>query len=158
MIEQYLQAMVDGLEQKKIILDKLILLTQTQQSIVSEEQVDWDAFDANVDEKAELIEKLSKQDEGFNAVFERIKPELENNKEKYASYITSLKKGIADVTEKSTSLMALEQRTKAKVESVFGLEKQKIQRSKVSSKAASNYYANMNKINYIDPQLMDQKK
>ena len=91
MIEQYLQAMVDGLEQKKIILDKLILLTQTQQSIVSEEQVDWDAFDANVDEKAELIEKLSKQDEGFNAVFERIKPELENNKEKYASYIISLK-------------------------------------------------------------------
>ena len=158
MIQQYLQAMIDGLEQKKTILDKLISLTKAQQALVDAAKIDWDSFDKIVDDKAELIDTLSKADDGFTAVFERIKPELEANKKQYADYIEKLKKGIGEVTEKSTSLMALEQRTKAKVENTFFNEKQKVQKNKVSSKVASSYYANMNRINYIDPQLMDKKK
>lgn len=158
MTEKYLQSLVDGLNQKIEILDKLTEFTEEQQRIVGEPSIDWDAFDKTIDDKDELIQKLTKVDEGFQAVYDRIKDEVTANKDKYKDFILILKKQIQLVTEKSTSLMALEQRTKAKVTSGFGAQRQQIRSSKESSKVASSYYNNMNRMNYIDPQLMDTKK
>ena len=157
-MEQYLKSLIEGLKAKENMLDELLKLSEKQQEIVSEEKIDWDDFDAKIDEKAEIIDKLNDTDEGFNTVFDRIKDDLMAEKSKYASYIEELKKGIATVTEKSNSLMALEQRTKQKVESAFSRQRKAYNSSKTSSKVADNYYKAMNRINYIDPQLMDRKK
>ena len=158
MTEQYLQSLVDGLDIKCKLLDELTEYTNKQQQIVAEPNIDWEEFDRTVDKKAELIEKLDQNDNGFQAVFDRIKDEVKLNKEKYKSYIEKLQSGILRATEKSTALLALEQRTKAKVEQSFSREKSRIQQSRSKSKAVNNYYNNMNRINFIDPQLMDQKK
>lgn len=158
MTEKYLQSLIDGLNQKITILDKLTEFTEKQQRIVGEPSIDWDAFDKTIDEKDELIQKLVVVDEGFQAVYDRIKDEVGANKDKYKEYILILKQQVQLVTEKSTSLMALEQRTKAKVSSGFGAQRQQIRSNKESSKVASNYYNTMNRMNFIDPQLMDWKK
>jgi len=158
MTEKYLQSLIDGLNQKVSILDKLTEFTNEQQRIVCEVVVDWDAFDKTIDDKDELIQKLTVIDEGFQAVYDRIKDEVAANKDKYKDYILILKQQVQLVTEKSTSLIALEQRTKAKVSSGFGTQRQQIRSNKESSKVASSYYNTMNRMNYIDPQLMDWKK
>jgi len=158
MTEKYLQSLIDGLNQKITILDKLSEFTEEQQRIVGEAAIDWEAFDRTIDDKDELLQKLATIDEGFQAVYDRIKGEVSANKDKYKEYILILKQQIQLVTEKSTSLMALEQRTKAKVSSGFGTQRQQIRSNKESSKVASSYYNTMNRMNYIDPQLMDWKK
>lgn len=158
MTEKYLQSLIDGLNQKITILDKLSEFTEEQQRIVGEAAIDWEAFDRTIDDKDELLQKLATIDEGFQAVYDRIKGEVSANKDKYREYILILKQQIQLVTEKSTSLMALEQRTKAKVSSGFGTQRQQIRSNKESSKVASSYYNTMNRMNYIDPQLMDWKK
>ena len=158
MTEQYLQSMIDGLDEKAKLLDELTLLTQKQQSVVDSEEPNWDEFDKTVDDKAELIDRLMKLDDGFEAIFDRIKNEVKADKDKYKDYIKKLQAGITVVTEKSTGLMALEERTRQKVTVKLTDQRQKIKQSRVSSKAVTNYYQNMNKINYVDPQLMDQKK
>ncbi len=157
-MEQYLNSLIEGLKAKENMLDELTVLTEKQQTIVSGEKIDWDAFDAIVDEKSDIIEKLNQNDEGFTAVFDRIKEDLKPQMAKYSSYIEQIKSGIANVTNKSTSLMALEQRTKAKVENAFKRQKKEYNNSKTSSRVATNYYNAMNKMNFVDPQLMDSKK
>jgi len=158
MTEKYLQSLIDGLNQKITILDKLTEFTEEQQRIVGEVSIDWDAFDKTIDDKDELIQKLNVIDEGFQTVYDRVKEDVVSNKDKYKEYILILKQQVQLVTEKSTSLMALEQRTKAKVSSGFGTQRQQIRTNKESSKVASSYYNTMNRMNYIDPQLMDWKK
>ena len=158
MVEKYLQSLIDGLKQKNELMDKLIALSEEQQRIVGGNEVDWDTFDKTIDEKDVLIQKLGALDEGFQAVFDRIKADVDSNRAKYKDYIRELQGLIKIVTEKSTSLMALEQRTKARVTNGFGTQRQKLRQNKESSKVASSYYNNMNRMNYIDPQLMDTKK
>ena len=157
-MEQYLNSLIEGLKAKENMLDELTALTEKQQDIVSGEKIDWDAFDAIVDEKSDIIEKLNQNDEGFTAVFDRIKDDLKSQMGKYSSYIEQIKSGIANVTNKSTSLMALEQRTKTRVENAFKRQKKEYNNSKTSSRVATNYYNAMNKMNFVDPQLMDSKK
>ena len=157
-MEQYLNSLIEGLKAKDNMLDELTALTEKQQTIVSEDKIDWDAFDAIVDEKSDIIEKLNQNDEGFTAVFDRIKDDLKSQMGKYSLYIEQIKSGIANVTNKSTSLMALEQRTKARVENAFKRQKKEYNNSKTSSRVATNYYNAMNKMNFVDPQLMDSKK
>ena len=158
MIQQYLQAMIDGLKKKEDILDVLTDLTKKQQEIVSADSPDWDAFDKTVDEKSTLIEELDKLDVGFSAVFDRIKNQIEPDREEYKEYIRTLQDRIRIVTDKSNSLMALEERTRVKVTEGFKMQRQTIKQQKVSSKAVTNYYNSMNRMNFVDPQLMDQKK
>ncbi len=157
-MEQYLNSLIEGLKAKEKMLDELTALTEKQQTIVSGEKIDWDAFDAIVDEKSDIIEKLNQNDEGFTAVFDRIKDDLKSQMGKYSSYIDQIKSGIANVTNKSTSLMALEQRTKTRVENAFKRQKKEYNNSKTSSRVATNYYNAMNRMNFVDPQLMDSKK
>lgn len=158
MVEQFLQIMIDGLSQKIVILDKIIEYSELQQKLVEKNPVDWDAFDKTIEDKAVLIEKINQIDDGFTSVFERIKDEVNDNKDQYKDYIQKLQNNIKLTTEKSTALIALEERTRAKVTTVFSDEKAKLRQNKATNSAANNYYKNMSKINYIDSQLMDQKK
>lgn len=158
MINQYLDTMIKGLESKKIILNDLYELSEKQRLVVSEEDINWDEFDKLVDIKADKVEELEKIDNGFDAVYNRVREDINFDKNKYKDYIVSIQKLISDVTEKSTSLMALEQRNKAIIESSFSNSKKQIGQNKKTSAVAANYYKSMSRINYIDPQLMDSKK
>ena len=158
MLKEYLKAMITGMEAKTECLDKLQQKTDSQTELLKAEEMDWDAFDALVDEKDALIDELDKLDDGFQSVFERIKDELQAHKPEYKDSIARLQEQIKQVTAQSTSLMASEQRNKELAEKHFASAKRGIRQSKTTSRAAANYYANMNQINYIDPQLMDKKK
>ncbi len=158
MIEEYLKALITSMDAKAGCLKKLQYKTDEQTELLKAGQMDWDAFDKLVDEKDAVIDELDKLDDGFQLVFERIKDELEADKARYKSYIAKLQEQIKSVTEQSTALMAAEHRNHDLAAGKFSEEKRKIRQNKTSSKAAANYYASMNQINYIDPQLMDKKK
>lgn len=158
MLDEYLKALTAGMDAKAECLDKLRQKTDAQTKILKADAMDWDAFDALVDEKDVLIDELDKLDDGFQSVFERIKDELQEHKADHKDVIARLQEQIKQVTAQSTSLMASEQRNRELAESKFASAKKSIRQSRATSKVAANYYANMNQINYIDPQLMDKKK
>ena len=158
MIGSYLQILADSLKQKSDLLDRLVLESNRQAECVKAEKVDWTAFDESVEEKGRLIEELEKLDQGFDTVYDRIKEGLEEGREKYKNEILQMQELIRAVTEKSSNLMAVEQRNKQLVTNRFAEEKKKFSYQKVNAKVATNYYNSMNRINYVDPQLMDKKK
>lgn len=155
-MDNYLIVLKDSLIKKENILAELISKSEKQADIVKKEEVDWDEFTAIVDEKGELIDEIMKLDDGFETLYARIKEGLEENKEKYKDIIIEIKELVKSVTEKSADLQAIEYRNKTIIEAAFANTRKEIKQSKLGRKAAADYYNKMNKINTIDPQLMDR--
>lgn len=158
MISQYLDSLEKSLQEKMELLDSLTVMSEKQKEVVSCQEVDWDAFDKLVDDKAVIVDRLSQNDVGFEVAYDRIKDELNASKDKYKANIERMQSLIRTITDKSTSLMALEARNKDLVEKAFSNARLKINQNKVNSRVASNYYKTMSRVNFIDPQLMDKKK
>lgn len=157
-MEQYLQMLAESLKKKSKLLVQLIQESEHQGEIVKAAEVDWNLFDASVEKKGEFIEELNKLDDGFETLYQRIKSGLDTDRQKYKVQIQEMQKLIADVTEKSSKLMATEERNKVLVTNRFSEEKKKLKQQRMNSKAANSYYSAMNRMNYIDPQMMDHKK
>ena len=158
MANEYMQMLAESLVKKSEILSELITKTNTQKEVVSASEVDWDAFDVIVEDKGNLVEELVKLDDGFDALYARIKEELTANKAAYKNEIVKMQALIKEVTDKSTELQAMEHRNKALIEQRFAESKKAIKQSKMGSKAAMEYYQRMNNLKNVDPQLMDKKR
>lgn len=158
MTNQYLTILIESLQKKLKVLDEIQGYNEKQYQMFKDNQVSLEEFDGYVDEKGKLIEKLSKLDEGFEMIYDKIAEEIIGNKEKYASQIRVLQQLIREVTDKSVSIQAQEARNKDAVEQYFRREKRDVNQKKRSASAAMNYYKNMSNTSVVAPQFMDQKK
>ena len=157
MTTNYLKVLQESLLKKKDILESILLASEKQREIVSADNIDWEAFDRSIDAKGLLIENLGKLDDGFQNVYDRVKEELADNKDKYKDEIVAMQDLIRKVTELGTQVETLELRNKALIEKRFAEEHKQIKQSKIGSKVAMEYYQKMNKLNVVEPQLMDRK-
>ena len=117
--ENYVQMMTDSLIMKKDILEKVIVLSEAQNGILAAAEFDEKAFRENIDEKAELIDKIERLDDGFNSLFARVKETLDGHKDEYKSEITVIKELIKNVTELAVRVQAQEARNKVLAENRF---------------------------------------
>lgn len=157
-MENQLTILTESLEKKIQVLHRIQEYNKRQEQAFSEEAVDMDAFDAAVEEKGALIEELSKLDNGFELLYERLAKQLEANREKYAAEIRGIQQQIAVITELSMTIQAQEQRNKQLIESYFNKQRAGIRESRKTSKSAYDYYKKVNHIGYAPPQFMDSKQ
>ncbi|MCM1160224.1 MAG: flagellar export chaperone FlgN [Roseburia sp.] len=159
MTDNYIQIMIESLEKKEEMLDKIIEKNNEQAEILKEEKFSVELFDSNVEEKAVLIQQLELLDAGFDRMYEHVKEELtsQEGKAAYKNEIKKMQQLISNLTEKSVSIQAQESRNKQMVEKVFKGERERIKAVKLGSKAAIDYYRNMNHTNFVSPQFVDKK-
>ena len=158
MTEGYLQILIESLEKKITVLDKVIELDRQQAEISAHQPMDMEAYDKTVDEKGELIDEINRLDEGFSSTFELIGDEVKNNPDKYREKVQTLQNLIREAVDKGVSIEVQEKRNRAALENVFRMKRNEIKQMKKSSSAATKYYKAMSRINDVDPQLMDRKK
>jgi len=158
MIGSYLQILQDSLDKKLKLLVAIEKKSLEQAEMLKYSEVDLAAVDINMDEKAELIDKVLSLDEGFESIYAKIREHLTFNKEQYKEEIRTIKSMIEKVTEKSTSIQAIEARNKAQMEVVFSSQKKALQSRRSAMSVARDYYQNMNKVKHVSPQFLDQKK
>lgn len=154
----YIVIMLESLQKKVSLLETLSKKCDKQSDIVSQKDISWSDFDSNIAEKQSMIDELMQLDEGFEKLYERVKPEIYKNKEKYSVEIAKMQELIMLITDLSVHIQAKEERNRKLVEKSILLLRQDIKKSRTSVKAASDYYKSMSKVNYIDPQFMDRKK
>ena len=158
MMKSYLQILQDSLVKKVELLTKIEEKSMEQSAMLKSKEVDLSLVDFNMDEKAKLIEEVLALDEGFESIYEKIRLDLAANKEQYKNEITALQKLIANATDKSASIQAIEARNKTEMEVVFANQKKGLQSKRNAMSVARNYYQNMNKVKHVSPQFLDQKK
>ncbi len=158
MIENYLGILEKSLEKKLLVLNEIEDYTAKQESLLKQENVSMEELDANMEQKDDLIQKLTDLDEGFEALYERVKEQLSANKDAYKEQIKRIQDLITKVTEKSVSIQARESRNKKLVEDYFAKKKSEIRQSRQASKTVLNYYKSMSDTSAISSQIMDQKK
>ncbi len=138
------QILVESLEKKSRILDEIIKENEAQEILFKQDQLDMEALDAS--------------DEGFEAVYDRIRQELIDNKSAYRQEIRRMQELIAVITEKVVGINAARMRNKTQAEKQFKKSRQQIGRATSKMKASQNYYNSMNRLNFVDPQFYDNKK
>lgn len=158
MPENYIQIMIQSLAKKEQILDEVLKLSKNQAVWLENPDLTPGEFEKNVSEKAEWIEKLEELDNGFEMLYQRVSEVLKSEKEKYAQEIRTMQDYIRRITDKSMEIQTVEARNKVKVEEKFSTIRHQVRQIRDSQKMVREYYRSMQKVNYIDPQFMDNKK
>ena len=92
MMENYLQVLEESLNKKVDVLKKIGQMNEEQERLFKEDVFSEKAFDEIIDRKGMLIDDLNKLDEGFENLYEHIRLQLLDGKEKYATQIAALQK------------------------------------------------------------------
>lgn len=145
-MENQLAILEESLEQKIRVLREIEQYNQQQEATFTAETVDMSQFDAAVEEKGRLIEKLNALDDGFETLYEKAAAQLQGNREKYAEQIRRLQDLIGQVTELSTSIQAQEARNKTLIEQYFVKERTNISQRRKNSAAAYSFYKSMSSL------------
>ena len=158
----YVRILSDSLKKKVDILKKILELTEEQNSILSEkniEKVDVETFDGVVDKKTILLEEMQKIDDGFDAIYKKVGVFLSGNKEQYKIEILEMQNLIRVITDIGMQIQHLEMQNKTKFNTFVRNKRRAINDFKHSNKVATSYYQNMsNQHREWQSHFLDQKK
>lgn len=157
-IATYLRILAESLQNKSAVLDAIMTLNAKQLSMMKVEELDFDSFEASMEEKGDLVEKLNSLDDGFESIYNRIRNEILEHRDSYKDQIGKIQQLIRDITDKNMSIQAQETRLKVFVEQHFEKKNVQLKQKRNRTKAVRNYYDTMHKLNVIDSQFMDRKK
>lgn len=158
MQETYIQIMLQSLEKKSKVLDQIIQLNEQQKTVLESADSPVEEFDETAEKKSVLIEQLEQLDSGFEKLYDRVRKELQTNKDAYKDQIRKMQEYIRVVTDKSVQIQTQEARNKELMTSKFTRVKKQARQVRANSKATSSYYQSMSRTSVIDPQFMDDKK
>ena len=154
----YLTILAQSLDKKIQVLDQIIEQDQIQLQQLQNPNLEPDEFDQTVEAKAKLIEELNLLDQGFEQIFDRVRHEIGDHKEAYKEEIRSMQEKIRQITEKSMQIQTQEARNKALMEQKFSAIHKQVREIRQSQKVVNQYYRNMMKRTYTEPQFLDNKK
>ena len=160
-IEDYIQIMIESLTKKSELLDKLISNNEEQYKCVANkkyEEIDWDSFNLIVAQKQASIDRIVKMDEGFQSLYDRVREQLNGDKDKYAEQIREIQRLIETVTGQGVKISTGEERNRKIIEKIFGSRKKEIKRTRNSLKVASSYAQTMSGDFGMDYSSQDIKK
>ena len=155
--DNYVSIMIDGLKKKILILNQITGFNDKEKQLLQTEPFAMDDFDFNMKEKSTVLDQLILLDDGFTAVFNRVKIELDNNKHQYEVQIKQMKILISKVTELSVKIQTQEARNKELAYKQFSIIKKEVKLANRNERMASQYYKAMNMVD-TEPQFLDKKK
>lgn len=158
MEQEYLNILITSLRKKSSILRELLAKTEEQKALLTDETFSETTFMELTEEKTVLLDNLKQQDEGFETLYKRVAPILQEKKSFYKNEIQTMQQLIREITDSSVAIQSLETRNRAGLELFLRNKRGEIRQVKRSRSAAAKYYNTMSKMNLVDPQFMDKKK
>ncbi|MCR5356020.1 MAG: hypothetical protein K6E63_01315 [Lachnospiraceae bacterium] len=162
-INNYLQVMIDSLNKKEALLDRLIEKNNAQEACIkgkTYEEVDWNLFNLLVEEKGVAIDRIIAIDEGFESTYKLVKDEVTSNPDKYRDKVRILQEIITRLTDKGAHIQTGEERNRQIIDNIFLATRQEIKKQRTGMKVATTYYNTMRNsvIRAAEDSILDQKK
>ena len=139
----YINILLSTLNRKEENLIKINALEEKQELVLSNSDITVEELESIISQKQTLINELESLDKGFETVYDRVKMELDNNREVYKETILKMQEKIVSITELTIKIQALEGRNKVKAESMFAIKRSQVKTARVNNKTAATYYKNM---------------
>lgn len=153
-----LQLLIEALEKKKGVLGDILIKSEEQKELVGAPKLDMERFDRLVDDKSDLLTQMEQIDQGFDAVYHRIKEELVDKKQSYKTEIERLQQLIKDTLDLGAQIHATEARTKDSMSNALLTSRQELVKKRVTSKSVMDYYKANSQMSAMDPYFIDKKK
>lgn len=154
----YIEILKQSLTKKIELLDTIMALNVLQKDMLENPDLDPDELEENLNRKAELVEQLSKLDDGFSQIYDRVRTDLTENRGAYSDDITRMKRDITAIMDKSTAIQSQEKRNQVLMQQKFASVKKQIKEVKKSRQAVNSYYRNMMKMGAPEAAFLDDKK
>jgi DNA repair exonuclease SbcCD ATPase subunit len=155
----YIKILIDTLKKKKSILANLTELTKEQEKILAESNFSVDSFDAVMLKKEDLIQELNQIEDGFETIFKRVEPFINEKKDEFRQELVEAQTLITQLTDISISLQVLEAKNKEKLVQQLSGRRQEIRGFRNTSQAAGKYQNNMaNQHQEGQSYFLDKKK
>ena len=132
------------IEKKEQYLNELLQLTREQESLLLAERFSMDSFSELMSKKEPYIGKITEFDAGFENVFAKMKPVMEEYKKEFEPRIKALQQRIKAVLEKGAALCTLEEQNKTRLEFCLKDKKQEIKNFKKRLIFASRSQSTLN--------------
>ena len=158
MTEDYIQIMIESLEKKLAVLDRVAELNTRQLEASSVQPFDTEKYDEIMEEKGRLIDEINTLDEGFTSTYDLVKDEVNANPAPYRDMVLKLQELVRKAVDKGVEVEVQEKRNKNSLEASIAMSRKALRQKRVSQNVALQYYKSSQKINNVDPQLMDKKK
>ena len=142
-MKRCLTILSDSLDKKIEVLKRIQTYNDAQEKAFTEPEPNMDLFDQALEEKEKLIQEIQRLDQGFETLYERVKVELDENRDAYREQIKELQAKITVITEMSNAVQAKEARNKKLIEDYFANQRRSIKQSRQRAKAAYRYQKNM---------------
>ena len=110
--DNYIGIMIESLRRKKDVLTDILKLSEEQSLLLDDPNLEPDTFEKNVNRKAALIDKLEQLDTGFESLYDKVKEELESNRDIHKEQIRQMQELIRALTELNMQIQATEARNK----------------------------------------------
>lgn len=156
--KEYINILMETLKTKEQILSDLLKITREQEQLADINTFSDDKFDATIDAKEKLINRINDLDFGFDATYTKVRPYILENKDAYKQEIAALQVAIRKCTDIGVELQTLEIRNKEKFEQVFSTKKKELRQVKTTQSVASNYYKTMSNTQVVDSYFFNKKK
>ena len=148
----YLSALQESLQKKQRIMEELFTLTQQQ-------SMDIDVFEQLMAQKEKALGEINILDKGFDSVYHKVSPYLEQDKQSYRSAILEMQNLIRVITDCGVKIEGLERRNREVFQRYLLKQRQEIGNSRASSRTAVSYYQNMpNQHHAWQSYFLDKKK
>ena len=154
----YISIMMESLEKKRGILDRIIELNRQQKLLLQDPNLLPEDFEKNMDNKSGFVEQLNLLDDGFEELFERVRDNLSENKQQYAYEIKKMQALIKEITEKTNTIQTQEARNKEEADRKFADVRDQVKGVRNSQKVVHQYYQNMMRQKNYSAQVIDNKK
>lgn len=152
----YIEILKQSLTKKIELLDTIMALNVLQKDMLENPDLDPDELEENLNRKADLVEQLSKLDDGFSQIYDRVRADLTENRGAYSEDIAQMKRDITAIMDKSTA--SQEKRNQVLMQQKFTSVKKQIKEVKKSRQAVNSYYRNMMKMGTPGSTFLDDKK
>ncbi len=161
MKNSYVKILIESLKDKNEVLDEIAEEDAVQAKILKSEEPDLDELRKSQEKIGVLASRLDKLNEGFESVYDRVRGELRENKEKYRDEIHIMQDLITEITGKAVRIEAEQNRNKASAERAFKNKRETL-KDKRNTVQKINLYANqMHNVvpkGQLDATFLDKKK
>lgn len=154
-VQLQIEILVESLENKRRILEEILVYTKEQAVLLSKETLDLRSFNNIMKNKQIRIEKLLQIDEGFEQLFQRVRGPLNSQSELYKDLILKMKELIKFTTDLGVSIQVQEERNKQQFNRKSSATKSEAKTLR-SHKSVMNKYNNQKQVG--KPHFFDSKK